>query len=388
MSKLGQVVESIEKHNKFVLDQVKRARTDEKFGRELLGRWNNTKAKIPVSRTPTGLPLPRLALPEIDEPGEIARYLFAEGLPGEFPFLNGAYREMYFEPIREIESFEKNGERCSGRRVACKSEKQPARPPLQEEPTRLFSGLMLAEDTNERFHFLTQHQRTHRLSTAFDGPTLYGIDSDADGVFGKIGEGGVAIDTVEDMVRLYDGFDLGSPNFSASMTISGPAPIIMAMYIAAAKRRFGPKVVPKLRGTIQADIFKEVQAQNETIFPIEASLRFLTDMVEFTTREMPRWYPISISGYHIGEAGSTPVQQAAYTLSNGFAYAEMFAARGMPVDQFGPRLSFFLDCGLDVEYIALARVSRHIWAIGMRDVFGADRERSFSNCTRRPAVAR
>src|SRR3989442_4625165 len=145
----------------------------------------------------------------------------------------------------------------------------------------------------------------------------------------------------------------------------------MAMYIAAAQRRFGPSVVPNLRGTIQADIFKEVQAKNETIFPIEPSLRFLTDMVEFTTREMPRWYPISISGYHIGEAGSTPVQQAAYTLSNGFAYAEMFAARGIPVDQFGPRLSFFLDCGLDVEYIALARVSRRLWAIGMRDGFGA-----------------
>jgi methylmalonyl-CoA mutase cobalamin-binding domain/chain len=363
MSKLGQVVESIEKYNKFVLDQVKRARTDQHFGREVLGRWNDIKAKIPVTRTPTGVPLPRLALPEIDEAGEIARYLFAEGVPGEFPFLNGAYREMYLEPIREVESFEKNGE----------PPQRPARPPLPqaEEPTRLFSGLMLAEDTNERFHYLTRHQRTHRLSTAFDGPTLYGIDSDADGVFGKIGEGGVAIDTVEDMVRLYDGFDLGSPNFSASMTISGPAPIIMAMYIAAAKRRFGSKVVSKLRGTIQADIFKEVQAQNETIFPIEASLRFLTDMVEFTTREMPRWYPISISGYHIGEAGSTPVQQAAYTLSNGFAYAEMFAARGIPVDQFGPRLSFFLDCGLDAEYIALARVSRRIWAIGMRDVFGA-----------------
>jgi len=371
MSKLGQVVESIENYNKFVLDQVKRARTEEGFGRELLGRWNDIKAKIPATRTPTGLPLPRLALPEIDEPGEIARYLFGEGLPGEFPFLNGAYREMYLEPIREVESFEKNGEAVARGVSPAKSSK--ARPPLPqaEEPTRLFSGLMLAEDTNERFHYLTRHQRTHRLSTAFDGPTLYGIDSDADGVFGKIGEGGVAIDTVEDMIRLYDGFDLGSPNFSASMTISGPAPIIMAMYIAAAKRRFGPKVAPKLRGTIQADIFKEVQAQNETIFPIEASLRFLTDMVEFTTREMPRWYPISISGYHIGEAGSTPVQQAAYTLSNGFAYAEMFAARGIPVDQFGPRLSFFLDCGLDVEYIALARVSRRIWAIGMRDVFGA-----------------
>src|SRR5213595_1866856 len=364
MSKLGQVVESVETYNQFVLDQVKRARSDEKLGRDLLGRWNDIKAKIPTTRAPTGLPLPRLALPEIDEPGEIARFLLGEGLPGEFPFLNGAYREMYLEPVREVESFEKNGE--------TKKSKTDKKIPQAEEPTRLFSGLMLAEDTNERFHYLTAQQRTHRLSTAFDGPTLYGIDSDADGVFGKIGEGGVAIDTVEDMVRLYDGFDLGSPDFSASMTISGPAPIIMAMYIAAAKRRFGPKVVPKLRGTIQTDIFKEVQAQNETIFPIEASLRFLTDMMEFTTSEMPRWYPVSISGYHIGEAGSTPVQQAAYTLSNGFAYAELLAARGIPVDQFGPRLSFFLDCGLDVEYIALARVSRRIWAIGMRDVFGAN----------------
>lgn len=371
MSKLGQVVDSVEKYNRFVLDQVRRARADEKFGRDLLGRWNDIKAKIPLTRTPTGVPLPRLALPEVDEPGEIARYLFGEGLPGEFPFLNGAYREMYLEPIREVESFDKNGGRARPGRAGVASGAPDKKIPQAEEPTRLFSGLMLAEDTNERFHYLTRHQRTHRLSTAFDGPTLYGIDSDADGVFGKIGEGGVAIDTVEDMVRLYDGFDLGSPHFSASMTISGPAPIIMAMYIAAAKRRFGPRVVPKLRGTIQADIFKEVQAQNETIFPIEPSLRFLSDMVEFTTREMPRWYPISISGYHIGEAGSTPVQQAAYTLSNGFAYAEMFAARGIPVDQFGPRLSFFLDCGMDVEYIALARVSRRIWAIGMRDVFGA-----------------
>jgi len=368
MSKLGQVAEAVEKYNQFVLAQVKRARWDEKFGRELIKRWNEIKAKTPVTHTPTGLPLPRLALPEIDEPGEIARYLFGEGLPGEFPFLNGAYREMYLEPVRKIETGS-YGKKTLADGAKQKADGNGARPP--EEPTRLFSGLMLAEDTNERFHYLTQHQRTHRLSTAFDGPTLYGIDSDADGVFGKIGEGGVAIDTIEDMVRLYDGFDLGSPNFSASMTISGPAPIIMAMYIAAAKRHFGSKVVPKLRGTIQADIFKEVQAQNETIFPIEASLRFLTDLVEFTTREMPRWYPISISGYHIGEAGSTPVQQAAYTLSNGFAYAEMFAARGIPVDQFGPRLSFFLDCGLDAEYIALARVSRRIWAIGMRDAYGA-----------------
>ena len=344
MSKLGAVVEAVEKHGHFVLEQVKRARSDEKFAQAVTERWNKVKAEIPFAKAPTGLPLPRLALPEIDEPGEIARYLFGDGLPGEFPYLNGAYREMYLEPLREIETGSygnrksPNGDSHNGvaaRVSRAKTPERPARPPQQEEPTRLFSGLMLAEDTNKRFHFLSAHQRSKRLSTAFDGPTLYGIDSDADGVFGKIGEGGVAVDTVEDMVRLYDGFEVGAPNFSASMTISGPAPIIMAMYIAAAKRRFGPKVVPNLRGTIQADIFKEVQAQNETIFPTEASLRFLCDMIEWTTANMPRWYPVSISGYHIGEAGSTPVQQAAYTLSNGFAYAEMFAARGIPVDHSG-----------------------------------------------------
>jgi methylmalonyl-CoA mutase cobalamin-binding domain/chain len=381
MSKLGAVVDAVEKHRGFVIKQVERARADKRFAREVTERWNKLKAEIPISKAPTGLSLPRLALPEIDEPGEIARYLFGDGLPGEFPYLNGAYREMYLEPLREIETGSygntkspngKSNGAVATRLSGAKTSERPTRPALQEEPTRLFSGLMLAEDTNKRFHFLSAHQRSKRLSTAFDGPTLYGIDSDGDGVFGKIGEGGVAVDTVEDMVRLYDRFDVGAPNFSASMTISGPAPIIMAMYIAAAKRRFGAKVVPNLRGTIQADIFKEVQAQNETIFPTEASLRFLCDMIEWTTANMPRWYPVSISGYHIGEAGATPVQQAAYTLSNGFAYAEMLSGRGVPVDQFAPRLSFFLDCGLDVEYIALARVSRKIWAIGMRDVFGAN----------------
>jgi methylmalonyl-CoA mutase cobalamin-binding domain/chain len=372
MSKLGRVIEAVEKYNNFVLDEVKRARADKKFGQEMVDRWNQIKTNTPMGRAPTGLKLPRLALPEIDEAGEITRYLLGDGLPGEFPFTNGAYREMYLEPLIEDGSYGNDHGKNGHKKGQTKNGKDGvAKLRETEEPTRLFSGMGLAEDTNERFHYLGAHQRSKRLSTAFDGPTLYGIDSDADGVFGKIGEGGVAVDTVEDMERLYAGFDMGAPSFSASMTISGPAPMIMAMYIAAAKRRFGAGVVPKLRGTIQADIFKEVQAQNETIFPVEASLRFLADMMEYTTREMPRWYPVSISGYHIGEAGATPVQQAAYTLSNGFAYAEMLAERGLDVDQFGPRLSFFLDCGLDVEYIALARVSRRIWAIGMRDAFGA-----------------
>src|SRR5262249_37047798 len=234
------------------------------------------------------------------------------------PFVNATYSEMYLE----------------------KSETRNPKSEV-EEPTRLFAGLGLAADTNQRFHYLTRQQKSIRLSTAFDGLTLYGIDSDADGVFGKIGEGGVAIDTVEDMERLYAGFPLGDEHFSVSMTINGPAPVLLAMYIAAVKRRGAPDIVPKLRGTIQADILKEVQAQNEIIFPLDASLRFLTDMVAFTTAQMPRWYPISISGYHIGEAGATPVQQAAYTLSNGFTYVELFRDRGLDVNQFGPRLSFF-----------------------------------------------
>src|SRR2546425_5499335 len=357
MSVLAEVTNAVEDYNRFVEDQVRRARGDPEFRYQILRRWEAVRAGVGTVTTPTGLKLPRLALPQTDEPGEIARYLYGEGLPGEFPFVNAAYPEMYLE-----------AEETTGRlnRKSQKANRQ------SEEPTRLFAGLGLAADTNRRFHYLTRQQKTIRLSTAFDGPTLYGLDSDADGVFGKIGEGGVAIDTIEDMERLYAGVPLGDEHFSVSMTINGPAPILLAMYVAAARRRFGPDVIPKLRGTIQADVLKEVQAQNEIIFPIEASLRFLTDMVEFTTAHMPRWYPISISGYHIAEAGATPVQQAAYTLLNGFTYAELFRQRGMDVNKFGPRLSFFLDCGLDVEYVALARVCRKLWAIGMRDVFGAD----------------
>ncbi len=349
MSALAQVVNAVEGFNGGVEAQVRKVRTDAKAAAALRRRWRKIRESIPTVETPTGLKLPRLALPPTEEPGEIARFLCGEGLPGEFPFVNGAYREMYLS----------------------KSEIRNPKSEI-EEPTRLFAGLGLAEDTNRRFHYLTRQQKSLRLSTAFDGPTLYGMDSDADGVGGKIGEGGVAIDTVEDMERLYAKFPLGDEHLSVSMTINGPAPVILAMYVAAAKRRFGPGVVPKLRGTVQADILKEVQAQNEIIFPIEASLRFLTDMVEFTTKEMPRWYPISISGYHIAEAGATPVQQAAFTLSNGFTYVELFRARGLEVNEFGPRLSFFLDCSLDIEYLALARVCRKLWAIGMRDVFGAN----------------
>ena len=359
MPSLGQIVIAIENYRRSGSEQVQKARTDREFGERVLQRWQEAKDRIGVTVTPTGLRLPRLALPDLDEAGEIARFLWDEGLPGEFPFLTAAYAEQYLEPPAAD---------ATGNRKPPTGDKTGS-----EEPTRLFAGLGLADDTNARFHYLSGNQRSKRLSTAFDGPTLYGVGASADGVFGKIGEGGVAIDTVEDMERLYAGFALDHPDVSVSMTISGPAPIILAMYVAAAKHRFGVDVVTKLRGTIQADVLKEVQAQNELIFPIEPSLRFLADMVDFCSREMPKWYPISISGYHIAEAGATPVQQAAYTLSNGFAYVDYFRNKGMEINVFGPRLSFFLDCALDVEYVALARICRKIWAIGMRDVFGADK---------------
>ena len=342
MNPLGQVADAVAAYNSHVAAEIRRARTDATFAVALRARWSAAHAAIETTRSPTGTPLPRLALPDTDEPGAIAEYLLSQGLPGEFPFANAAYREMYLD-------------------------KQSA----GEEPMRLFAGLGLAEDTNARFKYLARHQPSTRLSTAFDGPTLYGLDSDHEGVLGKVGEGGVAIDTVDDMERLFAGFDLVAPNASVSMTMNAPAPIILAMFVAAAKRRFGADCVAQLRGTIQADMLKEVQAQNEVIFPIDASLRFLGDMVEWCIGAMPRFYPISISGYHIAEAGATPVQQAAFTLSNGFAYAEMFRARGLDVNQFGPRLSFFLDCGLDVEYLVLGRVCRRLWAIGMRDAFAA-----------------
>ena len=358
-SVLQQVVVAVENYRRSSSEHVEKARSERDYREVVLQKWQEAKDKIGTTVTPTGLRLPRLALPDLDEAGEIARFMWDEGLPGEFPFLTAAYPEQYLEP--ESTGSADNGKRPNADKAG------------SEEPTRLFAGLGLAEDTNSRFHYLSRNQRSKRLSTAFDGPTLYGVGAGADGVFGKIGEGGVAIDTVEDMERLYDGFGLDQADVSVSMTISGPAPILLAMYLAAAKRRFGRDVGSKLRGTIQADVLKEIQAQNELIFPIEPSLRFLADMVDYCSRQMPKWYPISISGYHIAEAGATPVQQAAYTLSNGFAYVDYFRNRGMDVRIFGPRLSFFLDCALDIEYVALARVCRKIWAIGMRDVFGADK---------------
>ncbi|HRI82415.1 MAG TPA: methylmalonyl-CoA mutase family protein, partial [Opitutaceae bacterium] len=344
MSSLGRIADAVAAYNQFVTAEIARARTDAKFAAELRARWAKIRKSVEWTQSPTGTKLPRLALPDTAEPGAIADFLLGQGLPGEFPYATAAYREMYLD-------------RDQG---------------AGEEPMRLFAGLGLAEDTNARFKYLSRNQKSLRLSTAFDGPTLYGLDSDHEGVLGKVGEGGVAIDTVEDMLRLFADFDLTRPDASVSMTMNAPAPVILAMFLAATKRRFGPGCLQQLRGTIQADILKEVQAQNEVIFPVDASLRFLGDMIEWCVPNLPKWYPVSVSGYHIAEAGATPVQQAAFTLANGFTYVELLRQRGVDVNRFGPRLSFFLDCGLDVEYLVLGRVCRRLWSIGMRDVFGAD----------------
>ncbi|MCB2156733.1 hypothetical protein KQI84_17795 [bacterium] len=344
--------------------EVQRARTDESAGAAAMERWRKALGAIPETHTLNGLNVPEVALPNYDEPGAVTRYLLREGLPGEFPYTHSAYPRMYL--IKEGEE--------------------------HEEPTRMFAGLGLAEDTNERFHFLAQNQRTIRLSTAFDGPTLYGMDSDGEGLLGKVGEGGVAVSTIDDMQRLFAGFDLTARNVSVSMTINGPGPMLMAQFIVAATHQQAEKfraengrepdreeylrmrreTAAALRGTVQADILKEIQAQNETLFPLEPSLRLLGDMVDYTTRVMPRWYPISISGYHIAEAGANPIEQLAFTVGNGLFYAHEFRRRGMDLNAVVPRLSFFFQFDHDLESAVTGRVARRLWSIALRDHFGVD----------------
>jgi methylmalonyl-CoA mutase N-terminal domain/subunit len=237
---------------------------------------------------------------------------------------------------------------------------------------RMFAGFGIAGDTNARFHELLRSGGTG-LSTAFDMPTLMGRDSDHEWALGEVGRAGVAVDTVEDMVDLFAGIDLGA--VSTSMTINGPAPILLAMYVAVAEQ--GGIQRGRLAGTLQNDILKEYQAQKEYIFPPRPSVRLVTDVIRFTTAEMPRWNPVSISGYHIREAGSTAAHELAFTLANGFAYVEAATAAGLHVDDFAPRLSFFFNSHNDFfEEVGKFRAARRIWARWMRDRYGATDERS------------
>jgi len=266
-------------------------------------------------------------------------YLDELGFPGEYPYTRGVYKNMYRGRLWTM---------------------------------RMFAGFGTAEDTNERFHYLLEHGQTG-LSTAFDLPTLYGYDSDAPDAAGEVGRCGVAVSSLEDMEILFNGIDLDQ--VSTSMTINGPAAIILAFYAAMAENRDIP--LEKLSGTTQNDILKEYIAQKEFIFPPEPSMRLITDTVEFCARQMPRWHPISISGYHIREAGSTAVQELAFTLANGFAYVEDALARGLDVDEFAPRLSFFFNAHNDFfEEIAKYRAARRIYARRMKEKYGAKNERS------------
>jgi methylmalonyl-CoA mutase, N-terminal domain len=238
---------------------------------------------------------------------------------------------------------------------------------------RQFAGFGSAEDTNARYRFLLEHGQTG-LSVAFDMPTLMGHDSDAEASLGEVGRCGVAIDSVEDMRTLFDGIDLG--RVTTSMTINSPAPIVFAQYLVVAEEQGVP--YDKLGGTLQNDILKEYIAQKEFIFPVEPSMRLVTDVVTFCAENVPRWHPISVSGYHIREAGSTAAQELAFTLADGFAYVESAMAAGLDVDDFAPRLSFFFNSHIDFfEEIAKYRAARRIWARRLRETYGAKNPRSW-----------
>ncbi len=262
------------------------------------------------------------------------------GLPGEYPFTRGVYPTMYRGRLWTM---------------------------------RQFAGFGTAEETNGRFRYLLEHGQTG-LSTAFDMPSLMGYDSDHPRSLGEVGREGVAVDSLADMETLFHGIPLGE--VSTSMTINSPAAILLAYYLCVGEQQGVPRA--ELRGTIQTDILKEYIAQKEYIFPPEPSMRLVTDMVEFCAREMPLWHPISVSGYHIREAGSTAAQELAFTLADGFTYIDWALERGLAIDEFAPRISFFFNAHLDFfEEIAKYRAARRIWARELRERYGAQDPRSW-----------
>jgi methylmalonyl-CoA mutase N-terminal domain/subunit len=260
-------------------------------------------------------------------------------LPGRYPYTRGPYASMYRSKLWTM---------------------------------RLFAGFGTAEDTNGRFKEILRSGGTG-LSTAFDLPTLMGRDSDDPHSLGEVGRCGVAVDTLADVEDLFSGIDLGV--VTTSMTINSPAAIVLAMYVASAEKSGTERA--RLGGTIQNDILKEYQAQKEFVFPPRPSMRIVTDMIRYCAAEMPRFHPVSVSGYHIREAGSTAAQELAFTLANGFAYVEAAVRAGLHVDEFSPRLSFFFNAHIDFfEEIGKYRAARRIWATRLRDRYGAQSERS------------
>ena len=298
-------------------------------------RYSATPERAADFSTMSGEPIRPLYTPE-----DVGAFEEQIGFPGEYPFTRGVYPSMYRGRLWTM---------------------------------RQFAGFGTAEETNERFRYLLDHGQTG-LSTAFDMPSLMGHDSDHVRSLGEVGREGVAIDTLDDMQTLFGGIDLGE--VTVSMTINAPAAIMMAFYVVAAEEAGVPR--DRLGGTIQADILKEYIAQKEWCFPVDPAMRLLGDMMEWSTREMPRWHPVSISGYHIREAGSTAAQELAFTLKDGLTYVEQLAGRGLDVDDFAPRLSFFFNAHIDFfEEIAKYRAARRIWARELRETFGARNPRSW-----------
>ena len=311
----------------------------------------------------SGTKIRKVALPHYEDHGELLRWMLLENVPGSFPYTAGVF--------------------------AFKRE--------NEDPTRMFAGEGDPFRTNKRFKLLSEGMPAKRLSTAFDSVTLYGNDPDLrPDIYGKVGNSGVSIATLDDLKVLYSGFDLTAPNTSVSMTINGPAPTILAMFMNTAidqnldkfradnsreptedeAAKIRQWVLENVRGTVQADILKEDQGQNTCIFSTEFSLKVMGDIQEYFVHHSVRnFYSVSISGYHIAEAGANPISQLAFTLSNGFTFVEAYLARGMHIDDFAPNLSFFFSNGMDPEYTVMGRVARRIWAVAMRDKYGAN-ERS------------
>jgi methylmalonyl-CoA mutase, N-terminal domain len=297
-------------------------------------RFQSTPQRNALFSTLSGEPVEPLYTPD-----DLGPFEDLIGFPGEYPFTRGVYPSMYRGRLWTM---------------------------------RQFAGFGTAEETNERFRYLLDHGQTG-LSTAFDMPSLMGHDSDHPRSEGEVGREGVAVDTLDDMETLFAGIPMG--DVSTSMTINAPAAVMLAFYVVAAERQGAPP--EQLAGTIQTDILKEYIAQKEWCFPIDPAMRLVTDMVEFCARRMPRWHPISISGYHIREAGSTAHQELAFTLKDGFTYVEQAIERGLDVDEFAPRLSFFFNAHIDFfEEIAKYRAARRIWARELKETYGARDERS------------
>jgi methylmalonyl-CoA mutase N-terminal domain/subunit len=303
-------------------------------------RWFRDKYSATPERRASFTTLSGEPIQPLYGPEDVGPFEERIGFPGEYPFTRGVYPSMYRGRLWTM---------------------------------RQFAGFGTAEETNERFRYLLDHGQ-NGLSTAFDMPSLMGHDSDHVRSLGEVGREGVAIDSLDDMETLFAGIDLGA--VTVSMTINAPAAIMMAFYVVAAEEAGVPR--DRLGGTIQADILKEYIAQKEWCFPVDPAMRLLGDMMQWCTREMPRWHPVSISGYHIREAGSTAAQELAFTLKDGLTYVEQQVARGMDVDAFAPRLSFFFNAHIDFfEEIAKYRAARRIWARELRETFGARSPKSW-----------